>query len=226
MKIYLQCYKCGDNKRYPSGVSDNGIYDLTCDADHEVSICLQQLKFEQLYEISLNAIIDGYYRDAVASMNAAIERFQEFYIQFSMCKKNRLDVYDQAWKKVSSQSERQLGAYIFLYTMENSELPPTLSNSKVTFRNSVVHKGEFPSYEKTIEFCKNATDVILPVLSTMKKDWDCYRAVRAKDMTQKYDSTELSENVHLVSPASLLETIEYGCSFDEALSLLENTRSA
>jgi hypothetical protein len=225
MKIYLSCYKCNHQKKYPSPLVDNGIYELVCENGHKISICLQQTKFEQLYEISLNAIIDGYFREAVASMNAAVERFYEFYIKFVMTENRRVEAFEEAWKCVSSQSERQLGAYIFVYTLKNNRLPPLLPSKKVSFRNSVVHKGEFPSADKTTDFCKSATDVIVPVLKEMKSEWDIFCAVRSGDMTEKYEAQSLSEHVQLVSPASCLETIEHGATFEQALNMLSGMRN-
>ncbi|MDO6607752.1 hypothetical protein [Saccharophagus degradans] len=226
MKIYLSCYKCNHQKKYPSTLVDNGIYELACDNGHKISICLQQTKFEQLYEISLNAILDGYFREAVASMNAAIERFYEFYIEFVMTENKRGDTFNDAWSRVSSQSERQLGAYIFLYTIKNNRLPPLLSNNKVSFRNSVVHKGEFPTADKTTDFCKSATDVIVPVLKEMKGEWDIFRDVRIKDMTEKYEAQPLNEDVQLESPISCLKGIEHGATFEQTLKVLAGMRNA
>tara|TARA_R100000656_G_scaffold61621_1_gene47596 strand:+ start:353 stop:1051 length:699 start_codon:yes stop_codon:yes gene_type:complete len=225
MKIYLSCYKCDDRRKYPSTVLDNGIYQLVCDSGHKVSICVQQTKFEQFYEISLNALIDGCYRDAVVSVNAAIERLYEFYIKFVMEKNNSFDVFGDAWKRVSSQSERQLGAYVFLYSLENNRLPPLLSTSMVTFRNNIVHKGEFPTLDKTIEFCKSATDVIIPVLKEMKSEWDVYRVVFNRDMSEKYEGQPLSDNVQLVSSVSYLALIEHGSNFDNVRDSVADMRT-
>ncbi|MDO6423576.1 hypothetical protein Q4521_13930 [Saccharophagus degradans] len=174
----------------------------------------------------MNAILDGYFREAVASMNAAIERFYEFYIEFVMTENKRGDTFNDAWSRVSSQSERQLGAYIFLYTIKNNRLPPLLSNNKVSFRNSVVHKGEFPTADKTTDFCKSATDVIVPVLKEMKGEWDIFRDVRIKDMTEKYEAQPLNEDVQLESPISCLKGIEHGATFEQTLKVLAGMRNA
>jgi hypothetical protein len=51
---------------------------------------------------------------------------------------------------VSAQSERQLGAFIFLYIASFGELPTLLDKAK--FRNDVIHKGYLPDRDEAIDF--------------------------------------------------------------------------
>lgn len=53
-------------------ITDNGKYQVTCDKGHNTEVTLDNLKFELLFELGLNAIIDGYYRDAVSSITASL----------------------------------------------------------------------------------------------------------------------------------------------------------
>lgn len=53
---------------------------------------------------------------------------------------------------MSNQSERQLGAYIVSYSYSFGNVAPLMAKSMTKFRNSVIHKGEFPTREKTIEY--------------------------------------------------------------------------
>jgi len=115
-------------------LQDNGLYSLRCPAGHESIICLQEQKFELLYELAVNAIVDGYYREAIASFTTALERFYEFYIQV-ICAKHKLneEIFQEAWQKVAPQSERQLGAYIFAYVVENGNAHRYYPEVKLNF---------------------------------------------------------------------------------------------
>lgn len=63
--------------------------------------------------------MDGYFRDAVASFSATLVRFFEYYIRVVAAKRDiDKEVFSKSWGAIKNQSERQLGAYIFLYTIE------------------------------------------------------------------------------------------------------------
>ena len=57
-------------------LEETGVYDLTCPSSHRTAFCLQNFKFELLFDLGLQAIDDGYYREAVSSFASALERFQ------------------------------------------------------------------------------------------------------------------------------------------------------
>jgi hypothetical protein len=58
------------------------------------------------------------------------------------------------------QSERQLGAYTFLYTVSFGEVPRLLNERMVKLRNDVVHRGMLPNQKQVIEFGTAAYDMI------------------------------------------------------------------
>ena len=62
-----------------ASVSDDGRYEIRCQAGHLSTVFLDNLKFELLFEMGLNALLDGYPRDAVSSFASSLERFYEFY---------------------------------------------------------------------------------------------------------------------------------------------------
>ena len=39
------------------------------------------MKFELLYDLAINALADGYLREAVASATSAMERYFEFFVK-------------------------------------------------------------------------------------------------------------------------------------------------
>ena len=142
--------------------SDSGRYEFQCSAGHQSVTVLQQEKFEVLFQIGTNAILDGYYREAVSSFTASMERFFEFCIKlFSEAQDLDKDIYAKSWKHVSSQSERQLGAFVFLWSIVMGESPNLLPNSQVSFRNKVIHKGLIPSRDQAIKY----GDIMLRLLA-------------------------------------------------------------
>ncbi|MEW6585073.1 MAG: hypothetical protein AB1442_05615 [Nitrospirota bacterium] len=110
-------------------IRDDGVYEMICSEGHKTYTLLQQLDFEIFFDLGAYAITDGYYREAVSSFTASLERFYEFYIKVISLKHGISDeVHETSWKLVSRQSERQIGAYIFLYTLENKITPKLPSN--------------------------------------------------------------------------------------------------
>lgn len=61
-------------------INDSGVYTTTCRNGHTNSAISQQHKHETLFELATFAILDGYYREAVMSFAASLERFYEFVI--------------------------------------------------------------------------------------------------------------------------------------------------
>ncbi|WP_052131725.1 hypothetical protein ABF162_13725 [Vibrio coralliilyticus] len=170
MKLYLPCMICfseterPDQVFYPAELEDKGYYKLRCQNGHIASTRLQNHKFEVLFELGMNAIVDGYYREAVTSFSAALERFYEFVINV-LCREKGLSQrnLEPVWNKVSKLSERQLGAYLFLYAYVENSAPPTLSNNKTRFRNSVVHNGFIPTRKEALRYGQSVVDIIQPV---------------------------------------------------------------
>ena len=167
MRIRIQCNKCLiEGSSYEQActlqpLSDKALYKIICDADHESVVFLQNHKFEILFESGILALVDGYSREAVSSIASSLEGFYEFYIKV-ICLKNGVywDQIKANWKKVASQSERQFGAYLFVYLLENKKTPKTLTNKLVEFRNRVIHKGYIPSEDEVINYAKNVAEII------------------------------------------------------------------
>ncbi len=156
---------------YSAPVRNDNTYVLTCSRGHTSTTVSQECKFEVLFEIAINAICDGYYREAVASATASLERFYEFSVKV-ICKHSDIDVVEmeKSWSLIKNQSERQLGAYVFCYSLQFKACPEVLSQSWVSFRNSVVHKGEIPEREKCIEYAEEVLRLIRQIMVRLKKD--------------------------------------------------------
>jgi len=181
MKIQQLCPHCVKSKFKSSGLStllfsfeqrqlsDSAVHEVTCDKGHSFVIVYNGLKFEILFDVAMSAIRDGYAREAVSSFVASLERFYEFYIKYFAYSTN-VDERSllNAWKSISNQSERQLGAYIFLYLVKNKKEPELLHNKNTKFRNSVIHKGYIPTIEEALIFGESIYNLIMRVVTELE----------------------------------------------------------
>lgn len=179
MKLPVTCAQCMQEDIASAMVNailefkDDGRYETTCPKGHSSVTLLQQQKFEILFDIGAYAIQDGYYSEAVSSFSSALERFYEFFIKV-VCISKDIDwtKTEEAWKVVSNQSERQLGAFIFLHLQETGSKPTLLSNHKVKFRNEVIHKGKIPDRVQAIDYGQAVLNVVRPLLKRLKDEYD------------------------------------------------------
>lgn len=151
--------------------SDDGKYEVRCALGHVGTVFVDNVKFELLFEMGLNAVVDGYPREAVSSFASALERFYEFYCHVvadsSAIPHEQIDV---AWKAVGKQSERQLGMFIACALSLTKQCPPLLNpNREVTFRNKVIHGGYIPTIEEAISFGDVVMTQINESLDTLRR---------------------------------------------------------
>jgi hypothetical protein len=175
MRLPLACMQCfrergqPDEVLYYAEVTDDGLYHLPCRNGHVTTTCLQEQKFEVLYELAANAILDGYYREAVVSFTSSLESFYEFYLRVIARKRNVAEeTFEEAWKRIVAQSERQLGAYTFIHTLEQGSPPPHLTESQIKFRNKVIHRGTIPTRTEAEDYGQKVLDAIVPVLVVLQ----------------------------------------------------------
>jgi hypothetical protein len=153
--------------------TNKGQYSATCESGHTFEVAVGYHDFQILFEIAINAIHDGYYREAVGSFTASYERFLEFFVRIAVGASGiNAEAIGKAWKHMSNQSERQLGAFIFTYLLTYKESPELLPNNRVTFRNGVIHKGKIPSRDESIEYGDAVMKVVMGVL---RKLWVSHR---------------------------------------------------
>lgn len=173
MKINFQCSKCFieyvTTKDFVQ-IQDDDLYEFECSNKHRNIYFVNNQKFELLLESAIYAIHDGYYREAISAMAASLERLQEFVIHIILRKNNFSESeFETSWKTVRKQSERQLGAFTFLYLQEFRELPDLLTDKERGFRNDVIHNGYFPNYNETLVFGQRVLDVTFNVLSKLRE---------------------------------------------------------
>ena len=179
MKIGIECLQCAcEGVRNYAEIeqldwNDEGKYRIQCPKGHSSITLILQQKYELLFEIGVHAIADGYYREAVSSFTSSLERFYEFFIKvMSLSKGTNWEQIQDAWKCVSNQSERQLGAFVFLYLQDNKTAPKLLHNKRVEFRNAVIHKGKIPSKDEAIEYGQAILDLVRPMIRMIKENYE------------------------------------------------------
>jgi hypothetical protein len=176
---------------------DSGLYHLTCSSGHRTTVWLQNPKFELLFDSGGLALLDGHSREAVSSIAAALERFMEFYVRIVALKHlagqepfeeaikrfsaNQYEPFEETWKRVAKQSERQLGAFLFIYLLENGKPPLFIDEYKMQsygkkdnkhFRNAVIHEGYTPFQDQVLEYGEQIFQFICTILAELKATSD------------------------------------------------------
>ncbi|MGO8739380.1 hypothetical protein [Rhodoblastus sp.] len=189
--ICQECSRINNNWAvfYLDTFRDDGVYFGCCPKGHDNAIATQTLRHEMLFEIGVNAIKDTYYREAISSFAASVERYYEFAIRV-ICRHSKLadDVLQRSWKSVSRQSERQTGAYIFLYAATFREVAPTLSETMTSLRNDVIHKGILPDKAQAVEFGEASYQVIQNGVQKLRAE--CLDDVNAELVAQMRKTIE------------------------------------
>ncbi len=232
MRLHLICPKCTDFTNPRSAMKtfvrvqleESGLYTLLCPAGHTTEFYLQQMKFELLFDLGLHAVIDGYYREAVSAFSSCFERFSEFYIELQ-CYRLGIDeqVYRDAWRHVANQSERQLGAFVFMHLTETKRAPQLLPQKATTFRNAVIHKGRFPDESEAIDFGRQVFAIIRPTLSRLLSE-------QAADVQQmvfrhlKRIPKTSDDNCCVSIPTLLSMSRKDAHGFDDWMAILEAER--
>ncbi|UKS27298.1 hypothetical protein LOZ80_38695 [Paenibacillus sp. HWE-109] len=212
MKIRTSCIECIREKAHRDEqdlrleIRDDGIYSVTCFNGHESTIVLNHHKYEILFEMGVLALSDGYTREAVSNFAASLERFYEFSIEVFLRNSGVYgSAFEQTWKNLRNQSERQLGAYLILYLNHYSKYEligkqPEMFDDKLTkFRNDVIHKGKFPSYDEVIKYSEAVFTFIRNHLVDLKGEFsDAVEIVNDKYIAN-YMMKNNSDGKHLVS---------------------------
>jgi hypothetical protein len=175
MKFPMACLTC--QIEHPGEVAslrllsiqEDSRYEVVCEQGHRDFFVLQNPKFDILFEIGAHAILDGYYREAVSSFQASLERCHEYFIRAALRQRSMPDdIVTKAWKEVGKQSERQLGGFIMLYTVEFGGPPPLLSNKKIEVRNAVIHQGRIPQRQEAVDYGQAVLDIERRLLRDMR----------------------------------------------------------
>ncbi|MGB0661480.1 MAG: hypothetical protein ACPGNV_15050 [Mangrovicoccus sp.] len=176
MKVLLTCMDCLQENRIPDlhpvvmTLNDDRLFKSTCPNGHQTLTSIQEPKYEVLFELGMNALVDGYPREAVTSFASSLESFYEFcFNQVSLYKGVDRKSLDAGWKYIAKQSERQLGAFVMLWLNYFGSAPTLLSNNCRRFRNNVVHNGYIPELDEALIFGDNIVACVASNLRDMKR---------------------------------------------------------
>lgn len=246
MKLRVPCMQCFQELGKPTDelmsveLRDDGLYSATCERGHTTVTAIQAQKYEVLFDLAAMALLDGYPREAIASMAAALERFYEFYV-FVLAIKHNVDpkIFATVWKQVDNQSERQLGAYLFVSLLDNPKALPKLIDeaqpslpdvSKAqtktwrSFRNAVVHKGYMPSTTECVAYGDIVYRHIVELTSELKAT--CAEPLQKAMLTHLARAHSAGQPVSTMSIPTLLSLVRGGrpSCLSAALEELEKYR--
>ncbi|MEZ2410529.1 hypothetical protein AB6806_27410 [Bosea sp. RCC_152_1] len=168
MRLFLPCPTCAkdsDGTAYGLPFSESNIYSFRCHRGHEITVGLVAVRFEVLFEIGMQALVDGYYREAVMTFSTALERFYEFYVRL-IWEARGIDAATRKdlWGQVAKQSERQLGLFAATFLLDTGQMPPLLPQTMVSLRNDLVHKGDITDQASATTFGQVVADLVHPAL--------------------------------------------------------------
>ncbi len=143
--------------------------EMVCKKRHRQRFMISTELFELLFEQATRCLADGYYREAIGTYNASLERFFEYATEMMMTSKSQAD-FSLFWKSITAQSERQLGAYYALWTLTFNELPTFLNQDKVKLRNDVVHKGKLASKKEAEDFGEYVFNYITSAANKLREN--------------------------------------------------------
>src|ERR1035437_4410886 len=198
MKYSMSCPLCRNefiNRRFTISVNPttNAVYNITCPIGHKFNIYIPTNHFQTLFENGLNSLADQYYIEALSSFASSYERFMEFFVKIVLKSRGvNPEICDTTWKSVAKLSERQLGAFIFVYLKEFSTPPKLLNENNITLRNNVVHKGYFPSMEECIRYGDNVLEALRPIIELLNSN-EVYNSALSKSIysSESINHTEI-----------------------------------
>ncbi|MCK9296412.1 MAG: hypothetical protein M0P70_15180 [Desulfobulbaceae bacterium] len=231
MKIWLPCNECVKKygpadvrASYRTDVVEDRLIVFTCSEGHVNRYYVQGIKYQLLFEASFRALVEGFYLEAVLGFTASLERFYEFYCKF-VCHKHGFDKdgFKETWKQVSNQSERQFGAFLFLYGIEEKrpfESKKYKMDKLTKFRNQVIHKGCLPLEEQVIEYGELVFNLIMPVsVELAVKDAEYFHTVTNGELFPDMEKYRERTDVRSTGIGSIL-----GVTYDPVRGLEKSFR--
>ncbi len=173
-----------------------GLYRSSCPKGHPLVAIADFHQFQLLFESGVEAFAEIYLREAISSFAAALERYHEFAIRvLLMAQEVDTEAIDNMWKSVASQSERQIGMYIGLYTAIHQKMPNLLPQKMTALRNSVIHKGHFPTPQESFDFGNAVYALLSEGLNELNQRYpDALVGVRVARQSALYAQLRPGEN--------------------------------
>lgn len=207
-------------------VQDSSLYEFECPEGHQSVAVLQTPRHEVLAMIASNAILDGYFRESIASFAASLERFYEFVIRV-VCRSKLIqkDNINNFWKLISKQSERQFGSFAMLWTLEMGTPPKTLSTKMIELRNKVIHQGKVPTREECIGYGQEVLDIISGLEQEVRQRFPVHHKEELRAVCASVKSIHGDkEIIRLNIDSPLRQVINEKISLEESLNRLNEGR--
>ena len=153
-------------------LNGNSYFDFYCKKGHRNIIVLQEQPFELLFQSGVVLLSKRYTREAVLNFASSLERYMEFCIKALVFSEQcQTDSFVSTWEGIGNRTERQLGAFYFLYLMAMKEAPELINKKKIgkkdmdNFRNDIIHNGHFVSNKEAETYGKYVYDFIISTLT-------------------------------------------------------------
>ena len=230
MKLVSICNECKSYNKVYTNFYEDFVAKGKCSCGAEIIIVLQNPKYEFLFESAVNALIEGYTIEAATTLSSAYERFFEFCIRV-FCRKCNIDQegLKSTFKEVSHQSERQLGAFLFLYLLVFTQ-SYKINHKIAEFRNKTVHKGYIPTPEQVYDYGNLIYKEVYNISKELR-NW-CHKEIHAEidENIQSRNNTVSSDIPRSLNCSdSNFFSIQQPCpkeSFKEAIELYISKRDA
>jgi hypothetical protein len=189
MKILSYCTQClleedflGYRTQYVP-YYDDMIVHFECSRGHKNFSVIDGQKFEVLLESGAAALHSGFTLEAAATFSTALERFFEFCTKAMLVHKGMdMALFDEMFKEMARQSERQFGAFMALHALVMG-IPFVPNKDIAPFRNSVIHKGKIPTPEDAQTFCCNVHSEIFRTANLLRQNCqEAINTVMAEDL--------------------------------------------
>lgn len=236
-RIYGNCFTCqGETRAFPITTdwawvdlgewNEDGVASGACSKGHAVHAMIQTARHVLLFDMACLALLDGYYREAVGSFAASVERFHEFVVRVLSWERGvSRETFDDIWKAMGSQSERQRGAFVMMYGLRIGSAVSVPDNE---LRNAVIHKGRIISRAEAMKYGAQCYGHILDITDQL-----CKTAFRALMEEMGRQAVERRAKLNLandapvmplgssISPVAPQRMNQPKVPFDQALAYLE-----
>ncbi len=150
-------------------LTDDGIASGKCPNGHEINAVVQAARHVLLFDSACLALIDGYFREAIGTFAASMERFHEFAIRV-LWRHHDMgdDAVDAAWSPLAKRSEAQTGAFVALLAAHTRRVATSVKDYQKR-RNAVIHGGALPTADEALEFGSDCYDHIMDVTDELRR---------------------------------------------------------
>lgn len=183
-------------------LDDNGLIKANCSSGHESILLTDHPRYEILFTSGCSALINGYSNEAFATVSASLERCYEFFIRV-VCRNLEIsdEEFKKTWGQLSRSSERQLGAFLFLYLKAVGTSFDSVQDIAEE-RNKVIHKGRIVTEKEAEEHIEKVFKAIQKIVAGLldKYSYEYYEEIddlksKQRESEPNYKSYALYSNV-------------------------------